>query len=171
MRFNWFICLIIGPRSRRHALKQKGVVIFTFSSSFLAFQTAGGDPPEGGGWEQPVCFQSCKCFLQNPPLYITLQTLLSASVKHHILPLYIFNHPPSPLTFTHSYYVFLCLQDVDNATLARLDLERRIESLQEEIAFLKKIHEEVCWSQIHHTPTVCRCTVHAESTVFTMPYL
>ncbi|XP_068558990.1 desmin-like isoform X2 [Cebidichthys violaceus] len=32
--------------------------------------------------------------------------------------------------------------DVDNATLARLDLERRIESLQEEIAFLKKIHEE-----------------------------
>lgn len=36
-----------------------------------------------------------------------------------------------------------CIQDVDNATLARLDLERRIESLQEEIAFLKKIHEEV----------------------------
>ncbi|XP_059199399.1 desmin a isoform X2 [Centropristis striata] len=33
-------------------------------------------------------------------------------------------------------------RDVDNATLARLDLERRIESLQEEIAFLKKIHEE-----------------------------
>lgn len=36
------------------------------------------------------------------------------------------------------------LQDVDAATLARLDLERRIESLHEEIAFLKKIHEEVC---------------------------
>ncbi|XP_054470823.1 desmin a isoform X2 [Anoplopoma fimbria] len=33
-------------------------------------------------------------------------------------------------------------RDVDNATLARLDLERRIESLQEEIGFLKKIHEE-----------------------------
>ncbi|KAA0715989.1 Desmin [Triplophysa tibetana] len=32
--------------------------------------------------------------------------------------------------------------DVDAATLARLDLERRIESLQEEIAFLKRIHEE-----------------------------
>ncbi|XP_077303972.1 desmin isoform X1 [Lithobates pipiens] len=32
--------------------------------------------------------------------------------------------------------------DVDAATLARIDLERRIESLQEEIAFLKKIHEE-----------------------------
>ncbi|XP_062383612.1 desmin b [Sardina pilchardus] len=32
--------------------------------------------------------------------------------------------------------------DVDAATLARLDLERRIETLQEEISFLKKIHEE-----------------------------
>lgn len=38
------------------------------------------------------------------------------------------------------------LQDVDAATLARLDLERRIETLQEEIAFLKKIHEEVLFS-------------------------
>ncbi|ELW47399.1 Vimentin [Tupaia chinensis] len=33
-------------------------------------------------------------------------------------------------------------QDVDNASLARLDLERKVESLQEEIAFLKKLHEE-----------------------------
>ncbi|XP_071383739.1 vimentin [Centroberyx affinis] len=33
-------------------------------------------------------------------------------------------------------------QDVDNASLARLDLERKVESLQEEISFLKKIHEE-----------------------------
>ncbi|KAG7250513.1 hypothetical protein CRUP_008832, partial [Coryphaenoides rupestris] len=32
--------------------------------------------------------------------------------------------------------------DVDNASLARLDLERKIESLQEEIMFLRKIHEE-----------------------------
>ncbi|KAL7991872.1 desmin [Crotalus tigris] len=32
--------------------------------------------------------------------------------------------------------------DVDAATLARIDLERRIETLQEEIAFLKKVHEE-----------------------------
>ncbi|XP_076003512.1 vimentin-like [Genypterus blacodes] len=33
-------------------------------------------------------------------------------------------------------------QDVDNAALARLDLERRVESLQEEIDFLKKLHDE-----------------------------
>lgn len=33
---------------------------------------------------------------------------------------------------------------MDAATLARIDLERRIESLNEEIAFLKKVHEEVC---------------------------
>lgn len=32
---------------------------------------------------------------------------------------------------------------MDAATLARIDLERRIESLNEEIAFLKKVHEEV----------------------------
>ncbi|XP_041923760.1 vimentin [Alosa sapidissima] len=36
-------------------------------------------------------------------------------------------------------------QDVDNAALARLDLERKVESLQEEIIFLKKLHdEEMC---------------------------
>ena len=39
--------------------------------------------------------------------------------------------------------VYACVQDVDNASLARLDLERKIESLQEEIMFLRKIHEEV----------------------------
>uniref|UniRef100_A0A8C9RA36 Vimentin n=1 Tax=Scleropages formosus TaxID=113540 RepID=A0A8C9RA36_SCLFO len=33
-------------------------------------------------------------------------------------------------------------QDVDNASLARLDLERKVESLEDEIAFLKKLHEE-----------------------------
>ncbi|NWI47096.1 GFAP protein, partial [Picathartes gymnocephalus] len=33
-------------------------------------------------------------------------------------------------------------QDVDNAALARLDLERRVRTLQEEIAFLRKVHEE-----------------------------
>lgn len=43
----------------------------------------------------------------------------------------------------YDFKVTKLLQDVDAATLARLDLERRIETLQEEIAFLKKIHEEV----------------------------
>ncbi|XP_019733423.1 vimentin A2-like [Hippocampus comes] len=33
-------------------------------------------------------------------------------------------------------------QDVDNAALARLDLERKVDSLQEEIDFLKKLHDE-----------------------------
>jgi len=33
-------------------------------------------------------------------------------------------------------------QDVDNASLACLDLERKVESLQEEIAFQKKLHDE-----------------------------
>ncbi|CAI5788821.1 vimentin [Podarcis lilfordi] len=33
-------------------------------------------------------------------------------------------------------------QDVDNASLNRLDLERKVESLQEEIIFLKKLHDE-----------------------------
>ncbi|XP_042338206.1 vimentin beta-like, partial [Plectropomus leopardus] len=32
--------------------------------------------------------------------------------------------------------------DVDNAALARLDLERKVESLQDEINFLKKLHDE-----------------------------
>uniref|UniRef100_A0A8C9X9R4 Vimentin like n=1 Tax=Sander lucioperca TaxID=283035 RepID=A0A8C9X9R4_SANLU len=33
-------------------------------------------------------------------------------------------------------------QDVDNAALARLDLERKVESLQDEINFLKNLHDE-----------------------------
>lgn len=40
----------------------------------------------------------------------------------------------------------LCLfqkQDVDDATLSRLELERKIESLMDEIEFLKKLHDEV----------------------------
>ncbi|KAF5902838.1 vimentin [Clarias magur] len=33
-------------------------------------------------------------------------------------------------------------QDVDSAALARVDLQRKVESLQEEIVFLKKLHEQ-----------------------------
>ncbi|KAL2103278.1 hypothetical protein ACEWY4_000146 [Coilia grayii] len=33
-------------------------------------------------------------------------------------------------------------QDVDHATLARLDLERKVDSLQDEIALLRKLHDE-----------------------------
>lgn len=45
-------------------------------------------------------------------------------------------------------YNNLCLchinnQDVDDATLSRLELERKIESLMDEIEFLKKLHDEV----------------------------
>lgn len=39
--------------------------------------------------------------------------------------------------------VSVMAQDVDNAALARLDLERKVESLQDEINFLKKLHDEV----------------------------
>lgn len=74
------------------------------------------------------------------------------------------------------------IQDVDNATLARLDLERRIESLQEEIAFLKKIHEEVSWSVYKiclslsgwneaTTPTVHLCTMYVSKVVCTVSYI
>lgn len=42
-----------------------------------------------------------------------------------------------------SLRVGVTTQDVDNAALARLDLERKVESLQDEINFLKKLHDEV----------------------------
>lgn len=47
---------------------------------------------------------------------------------------------PSQVTLLR---VSVIVQDVDNAALARLDLERKVESLQEEINFLKKLHDEV----------------------------
>ncbi|OXB82978.1 UNVERIFIED_CONTAM: hypothetical protein H355_009888 [Colinus virginianus] len=37
------------------------------------------------------------------------------------------------------------LQDMDDATLSRLELEHRIELLMDEIGFLKKLHEEELW--------------------------
>lgn len=45
--------------------------------------------------------------------------------------------------FVRLLIILLSDQDVDNASLARLDLERKVESLQEEIVFLKKLHDEV----------------------------
>lgn len=44
-------------------------------------------------------------------------------------------------------FIYCLWKDVDDACLARLDLERKVETLQEEIMFLKKLHEEV---RIHH---------------------
>lgn len=63
---------------------------------------------------------------------------------------------PSLLLNPHSHPT----KDVDDATLSRLELERKIESLMDEIEFLKKLHEEVtrvpgevwewlCWSCGH----------------------
>lgn len=42
---------------------------------------------------------------------------------------------------------FFLKQDVDDATLSRLELERKIESLMDEIEFLKKLHDEVSDAQ------------------------
>lgn len=42
------------------------------------------------------------------------------------------------------FLFFVFGQDVDDATLSRLELERKIESLMDEIEFLKKLHDEVC---------------------------
>ncbi|XP_014801331.1 PREDICTED: vimentin [Calidris pugnax] len=46
------------------------------------------------------------------------------------------------ISFVRWLIIPLSGQDVDNASLARLDLERKVESLQEEIVFLKKLHDE-----------------------------
>lgn len=40
-------------------------------------------------------------------------------------------------------FVSRTTKDVDDATLSRLELERKIESLMDEIEFLKKLHDEV----------------------------
>lgn len=50
-------------------------------------------------------------------------------------------------------FVSALLQEADEATLARLDLERKVESLEEEIRFLRKIHEEVRLEQREKRPT------------------
>lgn len=66
---------------------------------------------------------------------------------------------PSQVTLLR---VGVTTQDVDNAALARLDLERKVESLQDEINFLKKLHDEVSflslWLQLTQSAveTVCK---------------
>ncbi len=45
--------------------------------------------------------------------------------------------------FCHEFYFWL--QDLDEAALNRVQLERKIDALQDEINFLKKVHEEVCY--------------------------
>lgn len=49
----------------------------------------------------------------------------------------------SPKNKHSVFYLFHVMQDVDDATLSRLELERKIESLMDEIEFLKKLHDEV----------------------------
>lgn len=54
-------------------------------------------------------------------------------------------------------------KDVDDATLARLELEKKVESLLDEIAFLRKVHEE----ELQELQTSLQATqVHTPPTVF-----
>lgn len=78
-----------------------------------------------------LCFKYFCCISKNLFLLVTIHFVHHLFRSHSIL-------------CVCACVCCVSIQDVDNATLARLDLERRIESLQEEIAFLKKIHEEVC---------------------------
>lgn len=84
-RSNWFICLIIDPLGVRQWFSQTQVFVSTNVSLFFvcvfalsllncySFQTAGGNSPEGGGWEQPFCFQSCRSSISlKPPLWISV---------------------------------------------------------------------------------------------------
>ena len=40
-------------------------------------------------------------------------------------------------------------KDVDDATMVRVDLERKIETLKEELEYGKKLHEEVSLHEIY----------------------
>lgn len=54
------------------------------------------------------------------------------------------------------------LKDVDDATLSRLELERKIESLMDEIEFLKKLHDEVSYLLAPWKPEVLLDVVDVE---------
>lgn len=141
---------------RRSPTQECTVVFLCYSLMFQLFlvccslQTARGDSPKGRGWEQPFCFQS-----RTSSVSITSHLYIS-TLSYFI---WIYCSPCIFFFLTFSVGNLICfgfrIQDVDNATLARLDLERRIESLQEEIAFLKKIHEEVCWSLYKFCLSAC----------------
>lgn len=112
----------------------------------------------------------CLLFLQKilfPPARC-LSKCLRKSIRS--IPVLLLYHQTSPLTFAHCRRS-LCFKDVDNATLARLDLERRIESLQEEIAFLKKIHEEVCAQKQLTLHSACGNHWVSSTVAYTMKYL
>ncbi|KAK7801871.1 hypothetical protein U0070_013475 [Myodes glareolus] len=55
-------------------------------------------------------------------------------------------------------------KDVDDATLSRLELERKIESLMDEIEFLKKLHEEVSMESQQVQQVEVEATVKPELT-------
>lgn len=77
-------------------------------------------------------------------LYVRLQRYIYVNMRSVIWPWICLVNLNTTNTFKITTdWLTKLWQDVDAATLARLDLERRIETLQEEIAFLKKIHEEV----------------------------
>jgi len=44
--------------------------------------------------------------------------------------------------FTFSFY-FMCVQDLDNETLLHIDAENRRQALEDELEFLKQVHEQV----------------------------
>ena len=41
-------------------------------------------------------------------------------------------------------------QDLDNETLAHIDAENRRQTLEEELEFLKQVHEQVGWAYIQY---------------------
>jgi len=40
-------------------------------------------------------------------------------------------------------YVYVCMKDLDNETLLHVDAENRRQTLEEELEFLKQVHEQV----------------------------
>lgn len=94
---------------------------------FFVSQVAGRDGPPSGRREQPERLQTGNS--RFPDFFYGKYLRFE-----HFLP--VWRHPSSSA------------QDVDEAALNRVQLERKIEALQDEIIFLKKVHEEVRKRQI-----------------------